>query len=50
MLKKELLKKILISEYELNESESEKIVEKIFYILEHNLLVWNKIECKWEII
>lgn len=47
---KELLINILIEEYELNIFESEKIAEKLFYILENELLEWNKIECKWEIV
>ena len=47
---KKLLINILTEEYELNLFESEKIIEKLFYILENNLLKWNKIECKWEII
>ena len=50
MTLKELFEQILILEYELNKSESEKITEKIFYILKNDLLEWNKIECKWEII
>lgn len=50
MTLKELFEQILILEYELNKSESEKITEKIFYILENKLLEWNKIECKWEIV
>lgn len=47
---KKLLINILIEEYELNISESEKIAEKLFYILENDLLEWDKIKCKWEII
>lgn len=47
---KKILENFLIENYELDSLTSKKIAEKLFYILENNLLEWNKITCKWEII
>ena len=47
---KKILENFLIENYELDSLTSEKIAKKLLYILENNLLKWNKITCKWEII
>lgn len=46
---KEPMYKVIRERYDLRKSDTEKVVEKIFYFIENECLKWNHISCQWEV-
>lgn len=41
--------KVIRETYDLRNSDTEKIVEKVINFIENECLKWNNISCEWEI-
>lgn len=44
------LEKIVQEEYDLSDSDTEKVVKKVIKFIEEGCLEWNHIRCEWEYI
>ena len=45
----ESMHKVIRERYDLRNSDTEKVVEKVINFIENECLEWNHISCEWEV-
>ena len=46
---KDSIHKVIRERYDLRNSDTEKVVEKVINFIENECLEWNNISCEWEV-